>query len=110
MVCELSVEVCRRIVELWLDGNNLREIQAKTGVSLGAISSLVNQEKRRIPDIEELRKLNRVLKKADGNMQDALRGAVFLEKLNPLNIQTNSIPGCIRLFDKYGEHAGELAR
>ncbi len=45
------------------DGDNYRGIQAETGTSLGAISSIIEGEKKRVPDIQELRQLNVALKK-----------------------------------------------
>ncbi len=58
MVRELPVEVRKRIVELWLDGNNLREIQGKTSTSLGSISSLVNEAKKKTPDVERAQRIH----------------------------------------------------
>ncbi len=55
MVAELPVEVCTRVAKLWLNGDNFRAIQPKTGVSLGAIPSRVNQEKSKAPDTDPSR-------------------------------------------------------
>ncbi len=108
MVRELSLEVRLRIVELWLDGDSYRRIPAETGASLGAISSIIDGEKKRVPGVQELRQLNVALKKADANLMDALRGARLLEKLNSLNIQVDGIRCCISLLEKYGENAGDV--
>jgi len=86
MVRQIPIEVRRRVVELWMDGNSYRQVSAKTGVSLGTISIIINEERRKVPDIEGLRELKLALKQADANLTDALRGASFLEKLNDLDI------------------------
>ncbi len=110
MVHELTPDVRAEVIKLWLAGYSFREIHAKTGVSLGTISSLVNQEKTRTPDIEHARKLILLLKKRKSTLQDALRGAMFLERLDSLNIKVSSLQGCIRLLDQYGEKAGEVLK
>ena len=108
MVRQTSPEVKEKIFELWVKGKNYREIKEETGVSIGAISNIVGGKRGGIPDIEELRALNRALKQADITVKDSLKGAVFLDKLSALNIQVDRIPACINLLNQYGEKAGEL--
>ena len=95
-------------MELWLDGNAYRDISRKTDVSVGAIASIIDDVRRRVPDIEELRALRQSLKRTDTTVADAQRGARFLEKLDNLNIHIDRLPGCINLLDQYGQKAGEI--
>jgi len=108
MVRKLSPEIRRRVVELWLDDNTYEDIHAKLGVSSGASSKIISETRKKAPDIDELRRLNIALGNADANLDDALSGALFLLKLNQLNIQIDRIPSCISLLDRYGEKAGEV--
>ena len=109
MVHRFPTEERNRIVLLWLDGNSYREISAKTNnASLGAISNIIDEETKKIPDIKELRQLNVTLKKTGSNLTEVLRGTRFLEKLNSLNLPIDGIESCIKLLDKYGEAAGDV--
>jgi len=107
MVRQIPSEVRRRVLELWLDGNTYRTIHVETDVSVGAISLIIDEERKKVPDIDELSRLRVALKQAGANLTDAFRGAVFLEKLNYLNVQIDRIPVCISLLNQYGEEAGE---
>jgi len=108
MVRQLPTEVRRRVAELWLDGNTYRDISRETGVSVGAIASIIEEERRRVPDIEELRALRQSLKRTDTAVADAQRGARFLEKLDSLNIHIDRLPAYVNLLDQYGQKAGEI--
>ncbi len=108
MVKSIPIEIRRRVVELYLSGYNYREINAETRVSLGAISSIIDEARNDAPDIDDLRELNTELRQADASLIDALRGAVFIEKLNDLNVPVERIRSCIGFLDKYGEDAGSV--
>ena len=108
MVRKLTLETRRKVVEFWFDGDSYRNISTKLEISLGAISSIIEEEKKKIPDIEVLRKLKITLSKAGVKLASALRGAALLNKLNNLGIPINSIPVCINLLTQYGEKTSEV--
>jgi len=108
MVRQLLSEERNAVVKLWLDGNTYREIQESTKVSLGAISSVIDEERKRNPDIDELRKLKAALKEARAGVTDALRGATLLARLNNMNIPIDRIHACINLVEQYDGRAGEV--
>jgi len=110
MVRQIPLEQHRRVVELWLEGHSYRVISTKMGISLGAIASIISDERKKAPVMEELRDLKVALTQANAALLDAIRGASFLEKLNYLNIQIDLIPDCISLLDQYGEKAGEVLK
>jgi predicted nucleic acid-binding Zn-ribbon protein len=109
MVRRFSEEERRRIVELWLDGNSYRSVSAKMkNASLGAISSIINEEMKKVPDLEELRKLNMAVKRAGCSIEEASRGSQFLEKLKSLNIPVDRLSAAISLLNRYGNKAKDL--
>lgn len=91
-----------------MEGKNFREISSITGVSLGAISEMITEERSKVPDIDELRELKVTLKQTNAPLVDALRGAAFLERLNASNVPVDRIPTCIELLNQYGEKSREI--
>jgi len=105
MVRPLPPEIRRRIFETWLEGYNYRQISSQIGVSLGAITAIIEEERKKMSDIDELRELKLALKQANTTIPDALRGAGLIEKLNSLNIPPERLLSCITILDQYGERA-----
>lgn len=89
-----------RTIELWLGGSRYREISSKLEISLGAINCIINNVRKRAPDLDELRKLNLKLKKQDSSVQDTLRGARILDKVNQLGISLNRLETLLRILTK----------
>jgi len=102
MVRPLPPEIRRRIFETWLEGYNYRQISSQIGVSLGAITAIIEEERKKMSDIDELRELKLALKQANTTIPDALRGAGLIEKLNSLNIPPERLLSCITILDQYG--------
>ena len=91
MVRQISSEQYKLVLELWFKGYSYREISKITNVSLGAISSIINMERKREPQIDDFRLLNKSLEDVGVSIIDAVRGALFLEKLNTLNVSQEKI-------------------
>jgi len=98
----------RLVINLWLDLKNYREINVITGISTGKISNIINDERNKIPDLEELRDLKKSISRANTNPLDAKRGAALLEKIDELNIPIKKIPDCIKLLTQYKNEAGNV--
>ena len=97
MVRKLAPELRRRVFEFWLEGKNYREISNATSVSSGAITQIIDEKRKKVPELDELRDLKIALKKADVSVIDAKRGALFQERISALNIQLERIPSIIKL-------------
>lgn len=98
----------RHVIELWLDLKIYREIHDITGISLGKISNTINEERKRIPDLDELRDLKKALQKSNTNFLDAKRGAKLLENTGELNLSITKIPDCIELLNRHGKNADNV--
>jgi len=90
-----------RVVTLWLLGENYREIQAETGVSLGAIAAIIDEERKRVPDVDGLRGLNVALQGHHVTIPDALRGATIIQKVNDLDIDQKRALSCLKALSRY---------
>lgn len=82
-----------RAFRLWLQGFSYRKIVDETGMSLGAINQLVEDARKRIPNLDELRELNVVLKNDGSSIYDAIRGGKLLEEMNELNVDLDELEG-----------------
>jgi len=96
----LKPEVKAKALRLWLNGLTYRLINEKTGVSLGAMNELVNEARKKAPDIDDLRQLNIALQKSGASVLDAARGAKMLDKVNELGIDLERLEGFINIVDK----------
>jgi chromosome segregation ATPase len=100
----IKTEVLRR----WLNGETYQRISEETGVSMGAISEIIEEYRQKAPDIDGLRQLRLALGKAKASLPDALRGAQFLTKIDELQFDSKYLPGCLALIKQAGERAPEL--
>jgi len=96
----LKPEVKAKALRLWLNGLTYRLINEKTGVSLGAMNELVNEARKKAPDIDDLRQLNIALQKSDASVLDAVRGAKLLDKINVLGVSLERLGGFVNIVDK----------
>lgn len=94
-----------KIVQLWLQNMNYRQIAQQTKASLGTISSEIEKVRKVEPDLDSLRELNATLRKSGIALVDALRGASLMVKMNELGLTLEQISGFIT-----GEKANEVAR
>lgn len=108
MVRPIPPDLRRRVVELWLEGNTYRSISNRAGVSAGAISSIIDEERRRIPDVEELRSLKISLTGAKVALIDAVRTVNLLKRLDELNVPVETLPALTGLLHRYGDNAEQV--
>jgi hypothetical protein len=87
----------------------VRRISERTGASMGAISKIIEENRQRTPDLDELRKLHLELRGAKASLADALRGAKFLRTLDELEFDSKHLPACLEFIKDAREDAPELA-
>jgi len=97
------------VLRLWLSGLTYRAISAKTGLSLGVISKIIDECRQKTADIEELRKLSIALKQAKASVDDSLRAARFLGSLDESGFDSACLPVCLDFITEAGERARGLA-
>ena len=95
---------------LWLQGLAYREIHNRTGMSLGAINQMVAEARAKIPNIEELRELNVMLRKSDASVYDVVRGAKLLDVLNERGVGLDTLHSYIELSDRISSERGVEAQ
>ena len=108
MVKKYSEETRRQVVKLWLEGHSYRKISEILNMSTGTISSIIAEEKEKVTDIEELRRLNIRIKKLNSTVIEAIRGEKFLNKMNEALITFNDIEKCLDLVSRYEEKAEDV--
>lgn len=96
--------VRRKVFQLWIEGYTYRVISQKLNISLGSIARIVDQFRRKRPDIDDLRLLNVQLRKTGSNLYDALRGATCIENLNKLDLSVKEIEDYKTLIDSVSEN------
>lgn len=94
----------RKVFQLWIEGYTYRAISQKLNISLGSITRIMDQFRRRRPDIDDLRLLNVQLKKTGSNLSDALRGATCIENLKKLGLSLKEIEDYKTLIDRVSEN------
>ena len=95
------------VLRLWFERETYRQIAARKGLSLGAISKIIEEYRQKTSDIDELRRLHTALKQA--SLPDALRGARFLQTLDESGFDSKHLPQCLDFIKKASERAPELA-
>jgi DNA repair exonuclease SbcCD ATPase subunit len=108
----LKPEAKARALRLWLSGLTYRVINEKTGVSLGAMNDLVNEARKKAPDIDDLRQLNVTLQKSDIPLVDAIRACSVISQLDELGVGINELSEYVesskKLAATHGVGATEL--
>jgi len=87
----LKPESKARALRLWLSGLTYRLISEKTGVSLGTMNELVNEARKKAPDIDDLRQLNATLQKSGVALADAIRACSVISQLHELGVGINEL-------------------
>jgi hypothetical protein len=108
LVKPIPAEKKGQVIRFWLQGYNYREINEETNVSTGSISEIVEEERKRIPNVDDIRSLNLSLKKEGTSLADALRGSNLMTEFNELNVSIPDLPDCIKLLREYGVEAGSV--
>ena len=97
------------VLEFWLAGETYRQIAAKTALSLGAISKIIERYRQEVPDVDEVRRLLAELNQAQIGLSDARRAAHFLQTLDSWGVDANYLPQCLAFVKEAGERLPELA-
>lgn len=89
----ITSDVEAHILGMLLAGYTYSEIAPEHDVTISTANRIVEDERRRTPDFDEIRRLVLKLRKLNMTLFDAYRGAKLLEKLNELRFQfKNSEP------------------
>lgn len=94
------MEVEEAILRRLLEGATYREIQREFGVSLATINRIVEDARKRLPDVDTLMKLSRLLRKSGSNIFDATRGARLQEKLNLFDVTPDELEHYLKLTER----------
>ena len=70
-----SVE--EKILRRWLEGYTQRQAAREFRVGLTTVNRVIDDARKRTPDLDELRGLNFMLRKVDSSVVDAIRGQGF---------------------------------
>ena len=108
----LKPESKARALRLWLSGLTYRAVTEETGVSLGAMNELVNEARKKAPDIDDLRQLNVTLQKSGVALADAIRACSVISQLHELGVGINELSEYVesskKLATAQGVGAAEL--
>ena len=63
LVRKLSIDVRERVIKLWLEGCTYNVIELRASISQGSIANTIEEERKKILDIDDLCQLNFTLKK-----------------------------------------------
>ncbi|EMR73519.1 hypothetical protein MCGE09_00552, partial [Thaumarchaeota archaeon SCGC AB-539-E09] len=108
IVRRITPEQRKRALDLWLEGNSGRTINSKTEISTGSISNIISEERKKTPDIDQLRKISILIKKTNSALIDALRGANLLEKINELDITLDEVSTSLNLIEHYEAETSDV--
>lgn len=104
----LTSEQKDEVISFWVDGLTYREVSDKTGVSIASISAVINQARKKSPDIDNLRNLKKSLDESNTHFLDAQRGVNFLHQLDQILVPISELPRVIALIQRYGEKARDI--
>lgn len=103
MVQPISDHEKNHIVELYVTGLlTIREISLQTGRSVGAISSILQEARRRDPSLDELRSFRSFLKKSNLSPIEFVRQARILEKLDAIDISIQEFSEFLKILEGHG--------
>ncbi|MEO0236514.1 MAG: hypothetical protein ABIM02_07340 [candidate division WOR-3 bacterium] len=103
---KIPENVKSEVLRLWLNGLNYRDISGKLCVSLGSISSIINEARVKSPDLDELRELNVKLKKLGLSVLDAIRGTRLLERMEELGVGLPELDSFIEVASRMSSERG----
>jgi hypothetical protein len=106
MLRKIAKSVEEKALQLWIEGHAYRSISDRLGISLGVVSRIVGDARKRALDLDELRKLNVMLKRGESSVHDATRGAKLLNRLNEYGIGLDKLDAYIELCEKISPERG----
>ncbi|MFQ6081643.1 MAG: hypothetical protein ACE5OW_08255, partial [Candidatus Bathyarchaeia archaeon] len=99
-----SVE--KEILRRWLEGYTQRQAAREFRVGLATVNRVINDARKRTPDLDELRGLNVMLRKGDSSVVDAIRGARLLDGVNELGVSLDGLESFIKLSERISSERG----
>jgi hypothetical protein len=93
-------QIRKKAFSLWIEGYSYRYIGRKLRISISTISTIIDEERQRTPDLDELRTLNLWIKKNDSDIYEALRGANLRKQLDQIDVNPDTIENFIDLSKK----------
>jgi len=103
-----SVE--EKILRRWLEGYTQRQAAREFRVGLATVNRVIDDARKRTPDLDELRGLNVMLRKGDSSVVDAVRGARLLDGVNELGVSLDGLESFIKLSERISERGVEAER
>jgi DNA repair exonuclease SbcCD ATPase subunit len=97
------------VLTLWLNGSTYQEIAAQAGLSPASISNIIADYRKRMPDLEDLRRLRSDLREAKATLGEAMRGARLLRRLDMLDLEREDLSACLKFVSTAGKRVSELA-
>jgi transcriptional regulator with XRE-family HTH domain len=84
-----------------LEGATYREIAREFGVSVATVSRVFEDARKMMPDVDSLRELSILLRKAGLTVFDATRSCRLMESLNKWGISLEELGGYVRLNERF---------
>jgi len=91
-----------------LELQDYRSIKSSIALGLGTISGIIHDARREMPDLDQLRQLNQLLKREDVSIKEAKDGARLIANLTELRISVERAKQAIAQIAGYGAEAPEI--
>jgi len=96
----------KEILRRWLEGYTQRQAAREFRVGLATVNRVINDARKRTPDLDELRRLNVMLRKGDSSVVDAIRGARLLDRVSELGVNLDRLESFIKLSERISSERG----
>jgi DNA-binding transcriptional MerR regulator len=103
---KISRSVEEKILRRWLEGYTQRQAAREFRVGPATVNRVIDDARKRTPDLDELRGLNVTLRKGDSSVVDAVRGAKLLVMLNQRGVGLDRVHSYIGLSDRISSERG----
>ncbi len=97
---KISLAIEKAVLKRLLEGVAYKQIARELGISKATVNRIMETNREKIKDIDELRKLSTDLNKLELSLFDAARGAGLLERLNDCGISADEVEKCIPLIEQ----------
>jgi len=100
-VRRLLSQVEREILKRGIQGATYREIAREFSVSLATVSRVFEDARKKMPDVDSLRELGILLRKAGLTVFDARRACRLMESMNKWGISLEELDGYVKLNERF---------
>lgn len=97
----LLSQVEREILKRGIQGATYREIAREFSVSLATVSRVFEDARKKMPDVDSLRELGILLRKAGLTVFDARRACRLMESMNKWGISLEELDGYVKLNERF---------